>query len=134
MVDIEHSLGEDGVKLESVDGDIVMDIKPARGEDMVVVEPGNGDRVDIILVEAEPTENVITDKESQDFYTHIPEDTMLQEHLEASGQILDDHRRVHQGGPQVGDIGGGGHGADSDGWRAGGGRHEHGVGDDHTSI
>ena len=52
----------------------------------------------------------------------------LQEHLEASGQLLDDHHQTHQDGQQVGDTeGGGGHDGYGDGEGAGGGREEHGV-------
>ena len=62
------------------------------------------------------------------FKTNIPEDIKLQEHLDESGQLLDEHHLTHQGGHQVGDTQvGGGHNGYGEG---AGGQEEHGVDDE----
>ena len=116
---------------------MVMDIEPAGTENMAVMEPENRDMVSIILgVEAGPGDKEIYENENNVFETNIPEDIKLQEHLEESGQLLDDHHHTHQGGQQVGDTEGERHDGDSDGdgEGAGGGRDEHGVCDELSST
>ena len=84
MADIKNNLGEDSAKLEPVYENMVMDIEPARVENMVVMEPENEDMVNIILVEAGPRDNEMTENENHEFKTNISDEIKLQEHPEKS--------------------------------------------------
>ena len=84
MADIKNNLGEDSAKLEPVYENMVMDIEPARVENMVVMEPENEDMVNIILVKTGPGDNEMTENENHEFKTNIPDEIKLQEHPEKS--------------------------------------------------
>ena len=127
MADIKTSLGEDSVKL---DEHMVMDFKLARVENMAMMEPEKEDMANIFIlgVEAGPIDKEIKKNENNVFKTNIPEDIKLQEHLDESGQLLDEHHLTHQVGQQVGDTQvGGGHNGYVEG---AGGQEEHGVDDE----
>ena len=109
---------------------MVMDFKLARVENMAMMEPEKEDMANIFIlgVEAGPMDKEIKENENNVFETNIPEDIKLQEHLEESGQLLDEHHLTHQGGHQVGDTQvGGGHNGYGEG---AGGQEEHGVDDE----
>ena len=93
---------------------------------MNVMEPREEDKVNIVMVKAEPENNrmVRINNDGLEMNTHIPEDLKLQE-------LLDEQHQVDQCGPQAEDRGGDEHGGAEDGGEgAGGGRQEHGRDDD----
>jgi hypothetical protein len=128
MEDIMNSLGEDGVKLETVEEDMVMDLEPAREVCMHVMEVREDNKPNnIMLLETvtEPEDNK-RDEEMlllPAIIKHIPEGLQLQ-------VVLENQHHVDQGGPQAEDRDGDGQDGEGGGESAGGSQQEHGERDD----
>jgi hypothetical protein len=132
MEDIMNSVGEDGVKLETVEDDMVMDLEPAREGCMHVMEVREDNKAkNIVRLETvtEPEDNK-SDEEIlllPEINKHIPEGLQLQVELE-------NQHHVDQGGPQAEDRDGGGQDGEGGGGNAGGSRQELGELDDQVFM